>query len=104
MLPQIFFKDQMTRNRFWGVLLALPFTLALPTSVSAANWKDSDCRKDQDEGGNWVEVCRDGESIGIFWEDGSFVNGWCNESGAYKIDYKGLSKKEAVSWVKNYCD
>ena len=94
----------MTRNQILGALITLPFTLALPISVSAEKWKDRDCRNDEDKSGNWVEVCRDEDSIGIFWEDGSFVNGWCNDSGAYKIKYKGLSKKEAVSWVKNYCD
>ena len=92
--------NQMLRSRFWGILLALPFAFALPSS--AADWKDSDCRKDKDDSGNRVEVCRDKESIGIFWEDGSFVNGWCDDR-EYEIDYKGLSKTEAVSWVEYYC-
>ena len=100
----IFFEKQLTRNQILGVLLALPFTLALPISVSAEKWKDRDCRKDVGEGGIAVEVCRDGDSIGFFWDDGSFVNGWCNDSGAYKIKYKGLSKKDAVLWIKSYCD
>jgi len=92
----------MTRHQILGVLLALPFTLALPISVSAADWKDRDCRKDKDDSGNPVEVCRDKESIGVFWDDGSFVNGWCDDR-EYEIDYKGLNKADAVSWVKYYC-
>ena len=92
----------MIGSRFWGVLLALPFALALPSSVSAADWKDGDCRNAKDEGGNPVEVCRSQESIGIFWQDGSFVNGWCDDR-EYDVDFKGLSKAEAVSWVKYYC-
>jgi hypothetical protein len=99
---KFFNKEQMTRNRFWGVLLALPFTLAFTTSVSAADWKDRDCRNDKDESGNLVEVCRNQESIGIFWKDGSYVNGWCDDRG-YEVDFKGVSKTEAVSWVKYYC-
>jgi hypothetical protein len=92
---------KMSQSRFWAVLLTLPFALALPST--AADWKDRDCRKDKDESGTRVEVCRDKESIGIFWEDGSFVNGWCDDS-AYEIDYKGLSKTEAISWIEYYCD
>lgn len=91
----------MTYSRFCGLFIALSCSLALPSH--AADWKDSDCRKDKDESGNPVEVCRDKESIGIFWEDGSFVNGWCDDR-AYEIDYKGLSKTEAISWVEYYCD
>jgi len=90
----------MPRNQIWTALLVLPFALALP--ASAADWKDSDCRKDKDDSGNRVEVCRDEESIGIFWEDGSFVNGWCDDR-AYEIECKGLNKTEAVSWVEYYC-
>lgn len=90
----------MSKNRFWKILLVLPFAFALTSN--AAEWKNSDCRKDKDESGNPVEVCRDKESIGIFWNDGSFVNGWCDDR-EYDIDYKGLSKTEAVSWVDYYC-
>ena len=68
----------------------------------SAEWKDRDCRKDKDESGNRVEVCRDKESIGIFWDDGSFVNGWCDDR-EYEIDYKGIKKAEALSWVEYYC-
>jgi hypothetical protein len=42
--------------------------------ASAAEWRDSDCRFDRDDGGNAVKVCRDRESIGIFWDDGSYGN------------------------------
>lgn len=69
----------------------------------SADWKDSDCRKDKDESGNNVEVCRDKESIGIFWDDGSFVNGWCDDRD-YEIEYKGIKRTEALSWIEYYCD
>lgn len=81
-------------------LLALPMAIAAP--VRAADWKDSECRNDKDDGGNAVQVCRDEESIGIFWTDGSYVNGWC-DGRAYEIEYSGVSKSEALSWVKYYC-
>lgn len=87
--------------RYLTILLVLPFTFAVPSS--AADWKNSDCRKDKDDSGNRVEICRDNESIGVFWSDGSFVNGWC-DNRQYDIDYKGLSKTEAISWVDYYCN
>ena len=90
-----------------GFRLALCILFAaLPVSVHApsraAEWNDSDCRNSKDDSGNPVQVCRDQESIGIFWDDGSYVNGWC-DSREYDVDYKGVSKSDAVSWVKYYC-
>jgi len=82
-----------------AMLCLLP-SLSLP--AQAAEWKDSDCRPQKDDGGNRVQVCRDGESIGIFWEDDSYVNGWC-DGRAYEIEYKGLSKSDAISWIRYYC-
>ena len=85
--------------------IAIVAILALPTSIAPANaadWKDSECRKEKDESGGSVEVCRSQESIGIFWKDGSYVNGWCSER-QYDIDFKGVTKSEAISWVKYYC-
>lgn len=49
-----------------------------------------------------MEICRDQESIDIFWDDRSFVNGWC-DNREYEVDYKGITKSDAVSWVKYYC-
>ncbi|MCP9833806.1 hypothetical protein KBY95_04995 [Cyanobium sp. Aljojuca 7A6] len=87
--------------RYLAVRLVLPFTFVVPSS--AADWKGSDCRKGKDDSGNRVEIFRDNESIGVFWDDGSFVNGWC-DNRQYGIDYKGLSKTEAISWVDYYCN
>ena len=81
-------------------ILTLAMALAMPGK--GAEWKDRDCRKDKDESGNRVEVCRNKESIGIFWDDDSFVNGWCDNRD-YEIEYKGVSRKEALSWVEYYC-
>ena len=73
-----------------------------PAPVIAADWQDNDCRTEKDDGGHTVKVCRDRESIGIFWEDDSYVNGWCDDR-EYEIEYSGISKSDALSWVKYYC-
>jgi hypothetical protein len=84
-------------------LSALALASMMPVPVSAGGeWKDSDCRNDKDQSGNAVQVCRAAESLGIFWNDGSYANGWC-DGRAYDIDYKGISKEDALSWVKYYC-
>jgi len=44
-----------------------------PAPVIAADWQDNDCRTEKDDGGHTVKVCRDRESIGIFWGDDSYV-------------------------------
>lgn len=91
----------MLRNRFLTLLLAMPIALAPPSF--AEEWKDRDCRDGgRDPSGIRFEICRNKESIGIFWDDGAFVNGFCDR-GEYDIDYKGLSKRDAVDWVKQYC-
>ena len=82
---------------------ALTAASLMPASVSAADWKDSDCRNDVDSGGNTVQVCRAAESLGIFWADGSYANGWC-DGREYDVDYKGIGKDEAIAWVKAYCN
>ena len=82
------------------LFMALPISINAPSG--AAEWKDRDCRNSKDDSGNTVQVCRDQESIGIFWEDGSYVNGWC-DNREYDVDYKGVSKSDAISWVDYYC-
>ena len=53
---------------------------------------------------NRFRSCDDGTHMGIFWNDGSFVNGVCSEKdGSYDIEYKGLSRSDALSWVKDIC-
>ena len=93
----------MLRNRFLTLLLAMPIALAPPSF--AEEWRDRDCRDADDKvigGGIRFEICRNKESIGIFWDDGTFVNGTCDK-GDYDIEYKGLSKRDAVDWVTLYC-
>ena len=68
------------------------------------NWEINDCQADADASNNPVIVCDDGSSIGVFWNDGSFVNGYCDSSDSYNIDYKGLSKRNAIEWVGYFCD
>ena len=71
--------------------------------ANAENWEINECQADNDENNNPVIVCDDGSSIGVFWNDGSFVDGYCDNS-SYEIDYKGLSKRDAISWVNYFCD
>ena len=40
--------------------------------------------------------------LGAYWDDGSEVVGPCYTGGP-RIEYKGMSKAEALSWVKTYC-
>lgn len=94
----------MTTLQALGLSCYVLASLSMPViaPASAAEWRKSDCRFDRDDGGNAVKVCRDQESIGIFWDDGSYVNGWC-DSRDYDIEFEGLSKSDALSWVKDYC-
>lgn len=72
--------------------------------VVAAEWKVGECEADVDDGGEPIQVCDDGTHMGVFWNDGSFVNGVCSEKdGSYDIEYKGLSRSDALSWVKDIC-
>lgn len=89
---------------FTAVLAMVALSLAslMSTPASAAEWKDSDCQNDKDASGNAVQVCRQAESIGIFWNDGSYANGWC-DGREYDVDFKGITKADALSWVKYYC-
>ena len=95
-------------------LLALTGCISLalaPTTAQAwepgDDWKDSHCRTTRDKGRNRVEVCQamyDGNKVylGAYWDDGSEVVGPCYTGGP-RIEYKGMSKAEALSWVKTYC-
>ena len=66
-------------------------------------WQVHECQSDTDADNNSVIVCDDGQSIGVFWNDGSYVNGYC-DSQSYEVDYEGLSKRSAISWVNYFCD
>ena len=74
-------------------------------SAIAEDWKVKECEADNDNGGNPVIVCNDGYSIAVFWNDGDYVNGWCNDSWSdYDVDYRGLSRSDAMSWVRYLCN
>jgi hypothetical protein len=89
----------MLRNRFLTLLLAMPIALASP-SFAEEEWRDRDCRRVD----GVAELCRHRESIGIFFDDGAWVNGYCVKGGdEYDIEYEGLSKREAIDWVIGYC-
>ncbi len=93
----------MKISALWNCVAVCAISVSGFPPVSAADWKDSECRSDKDEGGQAVKVCRDKESIGVFWDDGSYVNGWC-DGRDYEVEYEGLKKLEALSWIKYYCE
>jgi len=93
----------MKISALWNCVAVCAISVSGVLPVSAADWKDSECRSDKDESGQAVKVCRDKESIGVFWDDGSYVNGWC-DSREYEVEYEGLKKSEALSWIKYYCE
>jgi hypothetical protein len=100
----------MLRDLFM-ITACLGLALA-PTSARAwepgDDWQDSQCRTTRDEGNNTVEVCQaiyDGNKVylGAYWDDGSEVVGPCSAADPEPIEYKGMTKAEARSWVKAYC-
>ena len=78
-------------------------TLMLAPTAKSEYWQDHECFYDYDANYNLVQVCMDGYNIGIFWDDGSYVNGYCTSRSDYNVDYYGLSKRDAISWVDYYC-
>ena len=84
------------------LLIASGFGVGQQAAI-AETWKASECESDVDSGGDPIQVCDDGYNLGVFWNDGSFVNGSCQGSG-YDIKYKGMSKSDAIAWVKEFCN
>ena len=101
--------------RLRHALLATTGCLGLALTPSAAlawepgeDWRDSQCRTTSDSSGNPVEVCQgiyDGNKIylGAYWSDDSEVVGPCSPEDPTPIEFKGMSKSEAKTWVKTYC-
>jgi hypothetical protein len=83
--------------------LALAPGMLVVSPASAEQWKAGECEADVDDGGEPIKVCDDGYHMAVFWNDGSFVNGACTEDGSYNVDYKGISKSDAIAWVKEFC-
>ena len=71
--------------------------------ANSDQWQVHECQSDTDADNNSVIVCDDGHAIGVFWNDGSYVNGYCDRQ-SYDIEYQGLSKRSAISWVNYFCD
>jgi hypothetical protein len=72
------------------------------------DWVDSQCRTTSDVSGNPVEVCQgiyDGNKVylGVYWNDDSEVVGPCSPEDPTPIEFKGMSKSDAKTWVKTYC-
>ena len=98
---------------FKSIDKSLRLSLAIVISTCATNiftqpakaeyWQPHECFTDFDANYNPVDVCMDGYNIGIFWNDGSYVNGYCTSRSDYNVDYYGFSKRDAISWVDYYC-
>ena len=84
------------------LLVASGFVVGQQAAI-AETWKASECESDVDSGGDPIQVCDDGYNLGVFWNDGSFVNGSCQGSG-YDVKYKGMSKSDAIAWVREFCN
>jgi hypothetical protein len=96
-------------------LIAIAGCLSLALTPMAAgawepgdDWQDSQCRTTRDKAGDNVEVCQaiyDGNKVylGAYWDDGSEVVGPCSAADPQPIEYKGMTKAEARTWVKSYC-
>jgi hypothetical protein len=99
-----------------GLTLSLAIVMAFVGAADKASawtpgddWKDEHCKQERDEGGEAVEVCRaiygGGKMyLGVYWDDDSEVVGPCTASDDDPIEYKGMSRSDAVSWVDAYCN
>jgi hypothetical protein len=75
------------------------------------DWRDSQCREVRDNSRDNVSVCRGryihrGQNLiylGVYWDDGSEVVGPCSTADRAPIEYIGMSKSEAQSWINAYC-
>ena len=54
---------------------------------------------------DWCQAINAGNKVylGAYWDDGSEVVGPCSTADPRPIEYKGMTKAEANSWVENYC-
>ena len=108
-------RRQLIATSASAYLLAGATSLGLSLTPNAAlawepgdDWKDSQCQTIRDAGGDLLNKCQaiyDGNKvyIGMYWDDGAEVVGPCSAADPEPIEFKGMSKKDAQSWVENYC-
>ena len=61
-----------------------------------------------DDADRVAEVCRGvfngGELfLGVYWMDGAEVVGPCKATPSWPVEYRGLSKADAITWLEDYC-
>ena len=52
----------------------------------------------------YVGVFNGGELfLGVYWMDGAEVVGPCKSHSSWPVEYRGLSKTDALTWLEDYC-
>ena len=72
------------------------------------DWRDDQCESVLDDANRVAEVCRGvfngGELfLGVYWMDGAEVVGPCKATSRWPVEYRGLSKDDAITWLEDYC-
>lgn len=108
-------RRQLLATSAYAYMLTVAITLGLSLAPKTAlawepgdDWKKSQCKTIRDAGGNLLNKCQaiyDGNKvyIGMYWDDGAEVVGPCSAADPEPIEFKGMSKRDAQSWVENYC-
>ena len=93
-------------------LLGLAFLVNLVNPAFAwepgDDWRGDQCEEVIDDANRVAEVCRGvfngGELfLGVYWLDGAEVVGPCKATLSWPIEYRGLSKADAITWLEGYC-
>lgn len=93
-------------------LLGLAFLVSLVNPALAwepgDDWRGDQCEEVIDDANRVAEVCRGvfngGELfLGVYWMDGAEVVGPCKATPSWPIEYRGLSKADAITWLEGYC-
>ena len=93
-------------------LLGLAFLVSLVNPALAwepgDDWRGDQCEEVIDDANRVAEVCRGvfngGELfLGVYWMDGAEVVGPCKATPIWPIEYRGLSKADAITWLEGYC-
>ena len=93
-------------------LLGLAFLVSLVNPALAwepgDDWRGDQCEEVIDDANRVAEVCRGvfngGELfLGVYWMDGAEVVGPCKATSSWPIEYRGLSKADAITWLEGYC-
>ena len=72
------------------------------------DWRADQCEEVIDDADRVAEVCggvfNGGELfLGVYWMDGAEVVGPCKATSSWPVEYRGLSKADAITWLEDYC-